>query len=285
MEQPVVVGVDGTPDSMRALDWAVGEAGRLGAPLVLVHGYVPLAGAARLLAGDAERQHRAAQNLLDEAVARVRSRRADIPVTTSAVVRPAAELLVEHGRDALMIVLGSRRPGPVSGFLLGSVGLRVLSRAACPVVMTRGGTTGRRPREGGIVVGVPQDEGADAVLDFAFRTAAARGVPVRAVRAWNLPTVFTYRPGLLRRSDEHGGLEALHRHELAAAVKPWRRRHPDVPVFEHVELGPASELLVALAASAELLVVGRTTRAVRHVGHVAHAALHFADAPIALVPA
>ncbi|MFD7771280.1 universal stress protein [Streptomyces sp. NPDC059787] len=286
MQQPIIAGVDGTSDSLLAAGWAASEARRRKAPLVLLHGYIPLAGTSRLLAGDADLEHRAAGQLLDDALAWVREHYDDVEASADLAVRPEAELLTERGRDAQMIVLGSRRPGPVTGFLLRSVGLRVLSRAVCPVVMIRGGTVPRRPQDSEVVAGVPrQEEEAEALLDFAFRAAAIRSASLRAVRAWSLPTAFTYEPELLRRSDERGGLEAVHRHDLAALLEPWRRRHPGVTVIEHVEPGPASEILVNLAASAQLLVVGRRSKPVsRYVGHVAHATLHFADAPIALVP-
>ncbi|MFE8956336.1 universal stress protein [Streptomyces althioticus] len=286
MRQPIVAGVDGTSDSLLAAGWAAAEARRCKAPLVLLHGHTPLAGTSRFPAGDADLEHRAARKLLDDALAWVREHYDEVPVSVDLAAQPEAKLLTERGRDARMIVLGSRRPGPVTGFLLRSVGLRVVSRAVCPVVMIRGGTVHRRPQDSEIVVGVPrQEEEAEAVLDFAFQAAATRSSPLRAVRAWSLPTAFTYEPELLRRSDEHGGLEEAHRQDLAALVAPWRRRHPGTTVIEHAEPGPASEILVARAASAQLLVVGRRSRPVsRYVGHVAHATLHFADAPVALVP-
>ncbi|ALC18516.1 universal stress protein [Streptomyces pristinaespiralis] len=285
MQRPIIAGVDGSSDSLIAAGWAAGEARRHGAPLVLLHGHVPQAGFYRVLAGDIEHERRAARQLLDDALAWVREHFEDVEVSAELVVKPEAELLVERGRNARMIVLGSRRPGPVTGFFLGSVGLRVLSRAACPVVMIRGGSAGRRPRDGEIVAGVPREEEAEAVLDFAFRAAAARGVPLRAARAWSLPTMFTHEPELSRRANEHGGLEEVHRHDLANLLAPWRERHPQVTVVEHVEPSPTAEMLVSLAASAQLLVVGRRAEPrSRYVGHVAHATLHFADAPIALIP-
>ncbi len=58
MPQPIIAGIDGTPDSLLAADWAAGEARRHKAPLVLLHGYTPLAGTSRLLVGDADLEHR-----------------------------------------------------------------------------------------------------------------------------------------------------------------------------------------------------------------------------------
>ncbi|MFF0024492.1 universal stress protein [Streptomyces sp. NPDC004082] len=285
MQPPVLAGVDGTPASLLAAGWAAGEARRLRAPLVLLHGYEALAGTPRLLLGDPGLEHRAAMRLLTDAQAWVRQHYDDIDVVTELAVRPEADLLTEWSRDAQMIVLGSRRPGPVSGFFLGSIGLRVLSRAECPVVLIRSDSAAR-PQEQEVVAGVPEEEDqAQTLLAFAFQAAATRGVALRAVRAWKLPALFTYEPGLAQHAAENNELEQAHRRELAAVLQPWRKRHPEVEVIEHVEVGPAAEVLVALAASAQLLVVGRSSKpGRRYVGHVAHATLHFADAPIALVP-
>ncbi|MFF8556929.1 universal stress protein [Streptomyces sp. NPDC015501] len=280
MPQPVIAGVDGTSDSLLAADWAAREARRQDTPLVLLHGYE------RFGFGEDGYEDEEARKLLDASLTWVREHHDDIEVKGELAVRPESELFVERGNDAQMIVLGSRRPGPVTGFILGSVGLRVLSQAACPVVLIRGGTVSQQPQDGEIVVGVPEDEEeADAVLEFAFRAAATRGAPLRAARAWHLPPVATRHPATLAMSETRGNLEAATRRGMLDRLGPWRRAYPEVAVIEHVELGPTVEMLVSLAASAQLLVVGRRSRlGTRYVGHVAHAALHFADAPIALVP-
>ncbi|MGQ4485390.1 hypothetical protein ACN6LM_000622 [Streptomyces sp. SAS_281] len=50
-------------------------------------------------------------------------------------------------------------------------------------------------------------------------------------------------------------------------------------------MGFAAEMLVSLAAGAQLLVLGRSSRTgSRYVGHVVHSTLHFANAPVAVVP-
>ncbi|MFD7920829.1 universal stress protein [Streptomyces sp. NPDC059740] len=284
MPRPIVVGVDGTPDSLTAADWAAREARLRGLPLALVHAHT-----AQALAGGAEQQQRAAQDLVEDALARVRARHADVEVSAESVAGSTVGLLTARAEGAQSLVLGSRRPGPVAGFLLGSVGLRVLGRAPCPVVMVRGAAEddGRAAADTGeVVVGV-QETGAaaDDVLAYAFEAAAARGAPLRAVRSWSLPTLFTYRPGALHLTDEYGGPQEAQRAQLAATLAPWRERHPRVPVVEQVELGAASEVLVTSSAGARLLVVGRRVESGRrYVGHVAHAALHFAAATVALVP-
>ncbi|WP_328886417.1 universal stress protein [Streptomyces sp. NBC_00316] len=280
MPQPIIVGVDGTSDSLLAADWAAHEARRQEAPLVLLYGYE------RFGFGEEGYEDEEARNLLDASLTWVREHHDGIEVKAELAIQPESELLVERGNDAQMIVLGSRRLGPVTGFVLGSVGHRVLSQAACPVVLIRGGTASRRPQNAEIVVGVPEDEEeADAVLEFAFRAATTRGAPLRAARAWQLPLVLTRQSAARVLSEKRESLEAAQQSGLLDRLEPWRRAHPEVTVIEHVDLGPIVEMLVSLAASAQLLVVGRRSRlGTRYVGHVAHAALHFADAPIALVP-
>ena len=110
---------------------------------------------------------------------------------------------------------------------------------------------------------------------------------MRAVRAWTLPPVFAYSPGSLKLLDEAGGLEPYEKKALAAALQPWRERFPDVPVVEHVEMGSAGQVLLSLSGRAQLLVVGR--RADRsavgaRIGSVAHAVMHHAPCPVAVVP-
>ena len=86
-----------------------------------------------------------------------------------------------------------------------------------------------------------------------------------------------------------GSPESLAAADWAAreALAPWRERYPDVPVAEHVELGSAGQVLLSVSGGAQLLVVGRRARrgAVGpRIGSVAHAALHLAPCPVAVVP-
>jgi nucleotide-binding universal stress UspA family protein len=133
--------------------------------------------------------------------------------------------------------------------------------------------------------GTPEDSA--EVLRFAFETAAARGAAVRAVRAWTLPPVFAYSPGSLKLLDEAGGLAPYETKALAAALRPWRERFPDVPVVEHVEMGSAGQVLLAATERAQLVVVGRRARRAAvgaRIGSVAHGVLHHAGCPVVVVP-
>jgi nucleotide-binding universal stress UspA family protein len=91
----------------------------------------------------------------------------------------------------------------------------------------------------------------------------------------------------MKLADEARGLEPYERKALAEALRPWRERFPDVPVTEHVEIGSAAQVLLSVTGRAQLVVAGRRAhgRAVgSRIGSVAHALLHHAPCPVAVVP-
>lgn len=125
------------------------------------------------------------------------------------------------------------------------------------------------------------------VLRIAFEAAAARKVPLRAVRAWSLPPVYGYSPGSMWIADRFGGLEPYETAALEQALEPWRLRYPEVETLAHVEQGSAGHVLLSAASDAQLLVVGRRSRESSmgmRIGSVAHAVLHHSACPVAVVP-
>ena len=136
----IVVGVDGSEHSKRALTRAIREAAIHHAPLTVltvhqaVMGY---AGGPVTYPEDAamtERAREAAQAETDKALAEL-----DGPppesVTVKAVHGFPAEELINAGRDADMIVLGSRGVGGFARLLMGSVASKVVQHAPCPVLL------------------------------------------------------------------------------------------------------------------------------------------------------
>ncbi|MEU4464251.1 universal stress protein [Streptomyces sp. NPDC024017] len=291
MTRPITAGVDGSQESLAALAWAAREAVRRDRPLRVVHAWrvqTPELMETAVATG-ADSQAEWVHSAMTEAVGTVTRQHPELAVTTDVIEGPVADILTAAAADAELLVLGSRGHGRIVGFLLGSVGQQVIASVTRPVVLVRAGDQPASEAAGREIVvgqqGDPQDS-ADA-LRFAFETAAARGATVRVVRAWNLPPVFAYSPGSLKLLDEAGGLEPYEKKSLAAAVRPWRDRFPDVPVEEHVEMGSASQVLLSVAGTAQLMVVGRrahrTAVGVR-IGSVAHGMLHHADCPVAVVP-
>ncbi|MGV9253338.1 universal stress protein [Streptomyces sp. NPDC003697] len=288
MRRPITAGFDGSEESLAALAWAAREAVRRDLALRVVHVWrfqpYETAGAA-----DRDTQERWVRDAVGEAVRSVAGRHPNLSVGTDVVEGDAVETLVAAAADAELLVLGSRGHGAFVGFLVGSVGQQVIAETARPVVLVRAGDEPAAEVAGREIVvgqhGEPEDSA--AALRFAFEVAAARGATVRVVRAWALPPVFAYSPGSLKLLDEAGGLEPYEKKGLTAAVAPLRELFPDVHVVEHVEMGSAAQVLLSVSGRAQLLVVGRRahrTAVGARIGSVAHAMLHHAGCPVAVVP-
>jgi nucleotide-binding universal stress UspA family protein len=132
----VVVGVDGSQASDRALAWAVGEARARQAALVAVHaGQVPAAG--ELVVFDLGGLEDGARATLDQALARVDTSGLDRPVERRLCCAHPSKALLEEGDGADLVVVGHRGRGGFTGLLLGSVSQQVAHHATGPVVVVR----------------------------------------------------------------------------------------------------------------------------------------------------
>jgi nucleotide-binding universal stress UspA family protein len=139
----IVVGVDGSPNSERALNWAMKQAVAVGAPLtvIAVHevpksywGGIPVVGPAD--AGLLDNLRKAAEEMTQRAAGRLGDA-APATVTIHAVNGFVVKELVDASQDADLVVLGARGGGG-HGFarlLVGSVSSEVLQHSACPVVI------------------------------------------------------------------------------------------------------------------------------------------------------
>ncbi|MFF7588439.1 universal stress protein [Kitasatospora purpeofusca] len=294
MTPAVLAGVDGSPESTVAAHWAAGEALRRGAPLRLLHAW-PWLTDGRASFADPEDLPVAAQRMLAAVAEEVAARHPGLAVQTDVVLDAAVDGLVaatEVAEDADLLVLGSRGLGGFKGLLVGSVSMAVAGRAAVPVVVVRqpgpetgterAGETGAVPE---VVVGVDAAAPSDTVLDFAFREAELRGARLRAVHGWNLPASFAV-VGFLPSGSETAQLQAAEEKALAAALADHRARYPHIEVVEQARLG-AARTLVEDTEDAALLVVGRRRRPhdlAPRLGRTAHAVLHHAHPPVAVVP-
>ncbi|CAM5574862.1 universal stress protein [Streptomyces aurantiogriseus] len=291
MLSPIVVGLDGSPESRAAADWAAREARRRGLPLSLVTAWIwrPVDVPS---AQESEAQKQWAQQLLNEARQDLVAKYPDLPVTVGQVSGLATRALLERAEGAEMLVLGSRGHGAIAGFLLGSVGQHVLAHTNVPVVLVRAkdrsAADGAEPDSGEVVVGIQdRDKPSEELLEFAFSAAAARGATLRAVHAWSRPPVFGYNPAALRIGDDDGGWEARVEQELSDSLKPWQKRYPQVKVVQTIDLASAAEVVLQAARNAGLVVVGRETHRPAlgmRIGPVTHGVIHHAAAPVAVVP-
>jgi nucleotide-binding universal stress UspA family protein len=276
MALPLVVGVDGTDFSLRAVDWAVAEAARGPYRLRLVHA---------LLGDDWDSYspsrpwryaHRRpdrllGEEILDTAAARAAAIAPHVPVLTHLADDLALPALLREGREAAMVVVGRRGRGDIAGMLLGSVSLGLAARASCPVVVVRGGDPGAEGRPEGVTLGVSGAWHDAAAVRFAFREAERRGCELRAVHC------HSGTPSHGRKPEE----------VLDDVLCDDAAMHPGVVVVRESLQEPARRALLRHSEETGLLVVG----ARRQRGHLglqlgllSHTMLHHARCPVAVVP-
>ena len=141
MTRHIVVGVDGSPASERALVWAADAATRDDAQLLIAHGGDVLPKAE--LALDGGRDY--SRDLLRDAVATAIDVADGSDVTTVLRDVQPAQLLLDLSNDAQLVVVGTHGKGRIVGVLLGSVAYRVAAHARCPVVVVPETWRARRP--------------------------------------------------------------------------------------------------------------------------------------------
>ncbi|MER7540641.1 universal stress protein [Streptomyces sp. NPDC097704] len=318
MSRIVIAGVDGSAPSLAAADWAAREALLRGLPLKLLHaledwaplsGHDPMTGVVVAPSGVTTPEYEA-ERILGEVSEQLRLRHPGLEIGTEEANGRPIKVLHAAAKEAEVLALGSRRLGALSGFVVGSVSMSVLAGAERPVVLVRAGEQaedecqaapgGSGPQVGAcrdVVLGLDLARPCDELLAYAFDAAASRGAALRVVHGWTLPSAFAYVPATLDPVHSAGpaGFDPVHSADLAAretealadALRPWRGKFPGVRVEEQCVVGQAGDHLADASADASLVVVGQRVRRSAigfHIGPVAHAVLHHATAPVAVVP-
>ena len=141
----ITVGVDGSDNSYRALEWAMKEAGLRGEPLnILAVNEVasnPWTGHPEVMAEDTA-VVRHARSWTDEAVAKVSGQLGDAKPTSinvQALSGFAAEELIKASHDSDLVVVSARGSGGFARLAVGGVSTKVIHHAACPVVVVPAG--------------------------------------------------------------------------------------------------------------------------------------------------
>jgi nucleotide-binding universal stress UspA family protein len=128
----VVVGVDGSDNSMRALDWAAAQADRTGAVLEIETAYEP----GYVFVTHDEIQ-RSMERLVDKAVARVAELAPRVVTRTETHEQSPAMALIEASEGADLLVVGSRGLSGFAGLVLGSVSQKCCLHARCSLAIIR----------------------------------------------------------------------------------------------------------------------------------------------------
>ncbi|WP_030612431.1 universal stress protein [Streptomyces sclerotialus] len=288
---PVIAGVDGSVNSLRALDWAAGAARLAGATLHVVHVW-PVTPMPRAL-GDARPQP--VPDPADPVLQEVQERfagRGDVPETRYLSTHGAStSTLIRLSAQAGLLVLGSRGRGGFTSLLLGSAGRAAAMRAACPVVVV---PDERRAEPGAgaqqrVVLGLHPEETSEEAVEFAFAEAERRAAVLRVVTAYPNPYPLLVDPDDLPPGHRTSGeLEAHAGARQEERLRPFAERHyPKVTVDPVLAQGDVAGRLVAASRAADLVVVGRHRRRLRDgglMGSVANAVLLHGHCPTAVIP-
>ncbi|MHA7263065.1 universal stress protein [Arthrobacter sp. TMN-37] len=302
----IVVGVDGSDQSVCALLWAAQEAERRRSPLYVVTAYtVPVFAASSMDAGyatvDDSIIREGAQAVLDEAVGHLSGR--GLEVIPRIETGDAAGVLLDLSEEADLVVVGSRGRGGFVGRLLGSVSSALPAHAKSPTVIVplscapRFGQpqlVGSRSRgepgppasgiERVVVVGVDGSEQARRASLAAAEEAVSRGIPLRVI--CSIPPFngsLAWVPAPLDREALHADIAA----QLNAG-REWLRSHfPGLEITVEQLDGPPAEVLINASRTAELLVVGTRGRGGftgMLMGSTSQGVIHHAKGPVMVVP-
>jgi len=139
---PIVVGIDGSESSRRALQWAVHEAELQGVSVRVISTYaIPAIAMAEpgFSYEPANLQELAdyCRKVVATEVAKANKEHPKVKLETEVFEGSAAQVLIEASARASMLVVGSRGHGGFVGLLLGSVSQQCVTHAHCPVVVVR----------------------------------------------------------------------------------------------------------------------------------------------------
>ncbi|TKK85389.1 universal stress protein [Herbidospora galbida] len=273
----VTVGVDGSPNSLAAVEWAADDAARRGAWLRIVH-VVDRSPYRFVHSPQLERQiARVTGQIMSAAEKTARHRRPGLGMRLEHREGRPAEVLRRLAAESSGLVLGSRGMSRTAGGILGSVSTQVAGHAAGPVVIVRD-RPGRQVGE--VVIGLDDSADCQRPISYAFEQANLHRAEIRALHAWSLPG-HTYAP------EVDYDIHAVRAHQRAVAANQLarhRKRYPALPVFDDLRSAHPVEALVEASLRADLVVVGAHGQAGSMVmGSVSRRVLRHARCPIAVV--
>ncbi len=284
----IVVGVDGSNDGLRAVDYAAAEAQVRTTPLHIVTAVPPPTATAFGLALPLLTTDTAVAAAEQAAAAAARRALATglMPrlVTSAVIIGYPGDVLADMSKGATAVVIGRRGLSGLERVFAGSTSVAVGAKAHCPVIVVPHGW--RLPAAEGRAVGVGIDGSAGSVpaLAVAYAEAAARQVDLRVIYAYQ-PAADTYA----RAAEDDSRLTRwLAQAELRVAetLAGWRTQYPDTVVQRHFVRAHPVRVLVEESQDLDLLVVGTNGTSAMSgliLGTVARAVVAGSVCPVALV--
>jgi nucleotide-binding universal stress UspA family protein len=282
----IVVGIDGSAASHRALEVAVHEARLRQADLRVVHSWhvtaypvMPPGCGYEMAPLELEDRAVMAKTYVEQLLVTVPHD--GVVIATDIQPGDAGQSLVHASKLGDLLIVGSRRHGTLASLLIGSAANYVLHHAHCPVMVVPAGTGPVQCRQ--VVVGVDGSDCGDAALRWAADRATAYGCPLVIVHAWQLIT----------SPDWFGGLQ-VDREVYAEQIESWLAEHvaevlpdrADLKVELRAVQDSTAGALTSAAGVHDLLVVGsrgRSGLAGLVLGSVAMQCVHHTKGAIAVL--
>jgi nucleotide-binding universal stress UspA family protein len=215
----------------------------------------------------------------------VHERYPQIAITQLVLCGSPGATLVAEGRNADLVVVGSRGLGGFKGLLLGSVSHQVLTHASCPVVVVPTASPHGSEVTNVIVVGIDGSENSISAIRWAAERAQSTGERIHALHAWQYPPINYAAIGTGVSFEDQYDRDAREVLDgfIQAADLP-----EEVTVIPVVRQGSPAQALVENAHQADLLVVGaRGTEGFSGLllGSVSNAVAHHTPCPLAVIHA
>lgn len=280
----ILVGIDGSERSQRALEWAAALADReKGATLTLLAIIDP--GSVRLAGSDEKILQTAVGNVLGTAQEHLTEKYPNLTVQVTVGRGDVVEALIAAADDYDIVVLGSHHNKTVGEKVFGAKGLRVASAASvATAVIPSDYATDRCAK--GIVVGVgPDDTSNDAVV-LGVNMALAFNEPLELVSAWGIPTLISRTAEVMG-----GGLQPvgeMFQRKLDTLISQIKEAHPDIEVTGRaVEGASPAQVVMECSEGKRMLLLGtharsRVSRAL--FGSVTFGVLSRLEVPTIVVP-
>lgn len=284
----ILVGVDGSSYSHRAVRWATREATMRNVPLTVVHVVVtPAFGPAPWLltnaplplpADEDPALEQAGQAIIADAIEVVEdaSQGGGPPeVISELFFSVPVSTLINLSKEAQLVVVGCRGRHPARRILLGSVSTGLVHHAHCPVAVIHDeDASALKPSELPVLVGIDGSPASELATAIAFDEASRRGVDLTALHAFSDADV---------PRTEWMAQQAIPEETLAERLAGWRERYPDVTVHPRIVPGRPARHLLDECDNAQLVVVGSRGRggfAGMLLGSVSTAVVHAARIPV-----
>ncbi|MGA7465078.1 universal stress protein [Mycobacterium sp.] len=283
-ESGILVGVDGSPASRCAVDWAARDAAMRNVRLTLLHFVRPIGTTLPHLPAPTafgRWQVEQGQKFLDDAVKIAKESTSEGGpghVETETLFSPVVPSLVDLSKEFQMVVVGSRGRGPLARSMLGSVSSSLIRHSHCPVAVIHDeDPLTPQPVRAPVVVGIDGSPVSELATAIAFDEASRRGVELIAMHAWSDVEVNDY-PAI-----DWPAMKPAAEEVLAERLAGWQQRYPDVTVRRVVECDHPTYHLIRQAESAQLMVVGSHGRggfAGMLLGSVSTAVAHSVRVPV-----